>query len=64
MLLQKLVPGELTGDRLTGFQFLHWSKVAHPRDGASEKDFFLAFFLLPMCTNYDFLHICDRVKHM
>ena len=37
---QDLVPGDLTGHQLTGPQFLHWSKVAHPRDGAAEKEFF------------------------
>ena len=35
LLWQQLVPGDLTGDQLTGPQFLHWSKVAHPRDGAA-----------------------------
>ena len=39
MLWQDLVPGDLTGDQLTGPQLLHWSKVSHPRDGAAEKDF-------------------------
>ena len=32
VLWQDLVSGDLTGD-----QFLHWSKVAHPRDSAAEK---------------------------
>ena len=40
LLWQQLVPGDLMGDQLTGPQFLHWSKVAHPRDGAAEKEFF------------------------
>ena len=40
LLWQQLVPGGITGDQLTGPQFLHWSKVVHPRDGAAEKEFF------------------------
>ena len=37
LLWQQLVPGDLIGDQLTGPQFIHWSKVAHPRDGTAEK---------------------------
>ena len=39
-ILQLTVPGDLMGDQLTGPQFLYWSKVAQPRDGAAEKEFF------------------------
>ena len=28
------------GDQLTGPQFLYWSILANPRDGAAEKEFF------------------------
>ena len=38
VLWQSLLPGDLTGDQLTGPQLLHWSKVAQPIDGAAEKE--------------------------
>ena len=58
---QQLVPGDLKGDQLTGPQFLHWSKVAHPRDGAAEKKF-LDLPSTPLGKNMIFCH-CDRVTH-
>ena len=54
MLWQDLVSGDLTGDQLTGPQFLHWSKVAHAKDGAAEKEF-LALPSLPLGKNHDIL---------
>ena len=53
LLWQQLVPGDLKGDQLTGPQFLHWSKVAHPGDGAAEKEFF-ALPSTPLGKKHDF----------
>ena len=64
VLWQDLVPGDLTGDQLTGPLFLHWSKVAHPRDGAAEKEFFLAFPSLPTGKKSMIFCHCDHVMHM
>ena len=63
MLWQDLVPGDLTGDQLTGPQFLHWSKVEHPRDGAAEKEFFGFAFTTYGLKKMIFFH-CDHVMYM
>ena len=62
LLWQQLVPGDIKGDQLTGPQFLHWSNVAHPGDGAAEKMFFLLCLQRLWVKNHVFCH-CDWVMH-
>ena len=50
------------GDQLTGSQFLHWSKVAHPRDDAAEKEFFWLALQRLWVKKHDFCH-SDLVMH-
>ena len=62
MLWPDLVPDDLTGDQLTGPQFLYLSKVAHPRDGAAKKEFFGFAFNASGLKVMIFYH-CDRGMH-